>query len=112
LDLKPTFRQKKGEWVFARDGKSKRLAKFGRWSLQLLPEQTEDATVEEAVTLLMSKCGTEPDVWRAISSRAEIRLSLGISLETPNQGMSFDPAILTWLADRAIQLDIDVYRDQ
>lgn len=63
----------------------------------------------EATKLLISKIPADPAVWKSISSRARIRLSVGVSLETFNQGLSIDPILLRLLADRQIRLDIDIY---
>src|SRR5881392_2525105 len=51
----------------------------------------------------------DPGVWRALSSRAKVRLSVGVSLESFNQGLSIDPAFLRLLADREMRLDLDIY---
>jgi len=58
---------------------------------------------------MMSRFTADAAVWRDIASRARMRLCVSVFLETINQGVSFDPASLRWLADRTIALDFDIY---
>jgi hypothetical protein len=48
-------------------------------------------------------------MWRGLSSWARIRLSVAVTLESFNQGISIDPVLVRQLADREMQLDIDFY---
>jgi hypothetical protein len=83
--------------------------RLGRWSLQLRPGETDEWDVAEAAKLLIAKVPADQALWKSISSRAKVRLSVGLSLETYNQGLSIDPALSRLLADREMQLDFDIY---
>ena len=85
------------------------MGRFGRWSLQLQHSETDEWDMAEATKLLISKVPADQAVWKSISSRARVRLSVGLSLETFNQGLSIDPILLRLLADREMQLDIGIY---
>jgi Domain of unknown function (DUF4279) len=109
LGVAPTQVQEKGKPLVAPNGKHMRPGKFGRWSLELERSGTDEWDVAEAAKILLGRVPAEPAVWRALSSRAKIRLSVAVSLESFNQGISIDPALLRRLADREIQLDVNIY---
>lgn len=95
--------------MFNKDHTSKRLPKFGRWSVGLESRETDEWDTNEAVKQLIAKFPADPTVWGAISARATVRLTLALFLENFNQGFSLDPVVLRWLADRNVRLDIDIY---
>jgi uncharacterized protein DUF4279 len=109
LGAAPTQVQQKGKPWVTPNGKHVRMGKFGRWSLELKPNETDEWDVAEAARILLSRVPADPGVWRALSSRAKIRLSVGVGLESFNQGLSIDPALLRLLADREMQLDLAIY---
>jgi Domain of unknown function (DUF4279) len=109
LGVSPTQQQAKGKLVSNPNGRRSRMGRFGRWSLQLQPSETDEWDVAEATKLLISKVPADHGVWKSISSRARVRLNVGLSLETFNQGLSIDPILLRLLADREMQLDIGIY---
>jgi hypothetical protein len=109
LGAKPTQVQQKGKPWVTPNGKHVRVGKFGRWSLELKPDETDEWDVAEAAKILLSRVPADPAKWRALSSRARVRLSVAVSLESFNQGLSVDPALLRLLADREMQLDLAIY---
>lgn len=109
LGVEPTQVQQKGKPWVTPNGKHVRVGKFGRWSLELKPNETDEWDVAEAAKILLSRVPADSAKWRALSSRARVRLSVGVSLGSFNQGLSVDPALLRLLADREMQLDLDIY---
>jgi len=109
LGVAPTRVQEKGKPWVTPNGKNVRMGKFGRWSLELEPSAAEENDVPEAAKLLLSRVSDDPAIWKALASYVKIRLSVAVSLESFNQGIWMDPALLRCLADREMQLDIDIY---
>jgi uncharacterized protein DUF4279 len=109
LGVAPTQIQEKGKPRVTPNGKHVRVGQFGRWSLELKPDETDEWDATEAAKILLSRVPADPTIWRSISSRARVRLSIGVSLESFNQGLSVDPALLRLLADREMQLDLEIY---
>jgi hypothetical protein len=109
LGVAPTQQQERGKLISRPDGSRSRIATFGRWSLQLRADETDEWDVTEAAKLLLGEVPAGPTSWKSISSRARVRLSIGVSLEAFNQGLSVDLALQRLLVDREMQLDIDVY---
>lgn len=82
---------------------------FGSWEVQLTPQETDEWDVSEAVRLLISRFPDDSSVWKQLRASARIRLSIGLHLETTNQGFSLPPDILRFAADRHIDIDFDIY---
>jgi hypothetical protein len=109
LGVKPTHQHERGELRFGKDGTPRRPPKFGRWALRIESGETDEWDANEAAKLLIAKFTADPIIWNTISSRATVRLTLALILESANQGFSLDPDVLRWLADRNVRLDIDIY---
>jgi hypothetical protein len=108
LGVTPTLTRQKGKPWIAASGKEM-IGKIGRWALELSAEETDEWDLPEAVRLLLSRLPPEPTIWKELASRAEIRLSAAVFLERFQQGLSFDSALLKFLAEREIALDLSVY---
>ena len=109
LGVAPTTAWEKGTTFLNRDGSVRRTTKSGRWSLSLQPSETEEWDAGVALNLMVSRLRADEDVWRDIASRAVISLSVCVFLENANQGVSLEPALLRWLADRNITLEFDIH---
>jgi hypothetical protein len=109
LGVAPTSSWEKGTTLLKRDGTVRRTTKSGRWALSLQPAETDEWEANKALILIIGRFQADESVWREISTRADMRLTLALFLETPNQGVSLDPASLRWLAERNIRLDFDIY---
>jgi hypothetical protein len=110
LLVEPTHSQVKGLPVSARTGAP--IAKFGSWTVNLTPAETDEWDVTEAVRLLIGRFPQEPAVWKLLPAGAKVCLSFGLHLESGNQGFSLPVDILQFAADRNIDLDFDVYGER
>jgi hypothetical protein len=63
------------------------------------------STTKGRIRLLINRFPTTPSVWRQILAAAGARLSIGLHLDTANQG--FD--IVQFAADRNIEVGFDIY---
>ena len=109
LGVRPTVQHKRGEPVFGKDGTPRSPRKFGRWAVRIESTESDEWDANEAAKLLIAKFAADPSVWRAISEWARLRLTLALFLENFNQGFSLEPAVLSWLSNRNVTLDIDIY---
>lgn len=109
LGVAPTAAWERGAALLNRDGTVRRTTKSGRWSLSLQPADTEEWEVNEALALMIGRLQADEGVWRDIASRAGVSLCVSVFLEIANQGVSIEPAVLRWLADRDITLEFDIY---
>jgi hypothetical protein len=107
LLVAPTRARAKGMPLSQRVGAP--VARFGSWEVQLTPQETDEWDVSEAVRLLISRFPEDLEVWKQLSASARIRLSVGLHLETTNQGFSLSFDVSRFAADRDIDIHFDIY---
>ena len=105
--VEPTRLQVKGLPVSERAGAP--IARFGFWTVSLTSQETDEWDVSEAIRLLISRFPKESGVWKLLPAGAEVRLSIGLHLETTNQGFSLPSDVLQFAADRNINIDFNIY---
>jgi hypothetical protein len=109
LGVRPTVQHRRGEVVLGKDGTPRPPRKFGRWAVRIESTESDEWDANEAAKLLIAKFAASPSDWCGISERATLRLKLALFFENFNQGFSLEPAVMRWLADRNVTLDIDIY---
>jgi hypothetical protein len=107
LLVEPTRTQAKGLPISERAGAS--IAKFGSWAVSLTPQETDEWDVSEAIRLLFNRFTRAPDAWKLLPAGVEVRLSIGLHLETANRGFSLSSDVLHLIADRNIDIGFDIY---
>ena len=107
LLVTPTRTRTKGVPLSQRGGAP--VSGFGSWAVQLTSQETDEWDVSEAVRLLLSRFPEDLEVWKQLSASAKICLSVGLHLETTNQGFSLPSDVLRFAADRDIDIDFDIY---
>lgn len=107
LLVEPTQTRVKGRPLFERAGAA--IAKFGSWEIALTSEETDEWDVSEAIRLLIGRFSKTSGAWKQLPADAELRLRIGLHLETANQGFSLPPDILRFAADRNIEVEFDIY---
>lgn len=110
LAVEPTHSQVKGQPRSARTDAP--TATFGSWAVRLTSEEADEWDVTEVVRTLIARFPQAPSVWETLPAGAQVRLSLGLHLETRNQGFSIPADILKFAADRNIELDFDIYSER
>ena len=109
LLVQPTRSRTKGLPISTRTNAP--IAKIGSWALELSSAETDEWDVTEAVRLLISRFPQQRAVWKLLPAGAQVRLSLGLHLDTTNRGFSLPVDIVQFAADRHIDLDFDIYSD-
>lgn len=84
-----------------------RVAKFGLWTLDA-PE-TEPADLDAQVNVLLQPLTPDLGRWRQLSDKFSLDLFCGWFMKFANEGLAVAPATLKSLADRHIELDLDIY---
>jgi Domain of unknown function (DUF4279) len=112
LGVQPDRAQRKGVPLPRHDGSPGRVPTFGAWSIRLLREETTEWDVEEAIALVLDRVAVNDEVWRQAVSNTNVRIFIGLTLDTFNRGFGFAPALLKRIGDLGIQLDFDVYAEE
>jgi len=77
------------------------------WLLEAKDREPEN--LDEQVQDLLSRLTQQPDVWENLSRRFEIDLYCGLFMDEANEGLSLSHATLRALADRHIEIGLDIY---
>lgn len=105
----PDYSHRKGVPLFRDDGTVKRIPKFGVWTVEITPQDTDEWDVEEAAISLMGRVPPQIEIWQKLPINTKRRLSFGLHLESGNQGFSVGPALARYASERDIHLDFDIY---
>ena len=84
----------------------------GQWSRTLSREDTDEWDVGEAIRGLIDQFPDDPSAWSALPPGTQSRLSVGLSLQDWNKGLTLEPDILEWLGRHAVRLDLDIYNGE
>ncbi len=109
LGVKPTAFQTKGVPLLREDGTIKRIPKFGRWTLQVKAAETDEWDIEEIIRALFDRLPSELDTWRKVGAHGTVHLSVGLSLSASSGEFSLNSDLMTFLGERGVRLDCDVY---
>jgi hypothetical protein len=77
------------------------------WSLTAEPREPED--LDSQVAEIIGKLTQDIEVWTALSERFAIDLFCGLFMQESNEGLSLSPKTLMALADRNIEIGLDIY---
>lgn len=109
LGAAPTRSQTKGVPLLRDDGSFRYTPRFGRWTRELKPHETDEWDITELIYLLFEGLPRDLATWNAIGALAKLRVSLGLSLPASNREFEFDPPVLRFLADRGVSVWFDIY---
>ncbi|PZQ15969.1 MAG: hypothetical protein DI565_09140 [Ancylobacter novellus] len=65
--------------------------------------------LEAQILELLSKMTYDLSIWREMSSRYKCDVFCGLFMTEGNEGMSLQPATLSMLGERGLQLGLDIY---
>ena len=109
MGCKPDRSQQKGKPVLREDGTVMRVARFGSWSLDLKPEDTDEWDCAEAMMLVLRRLPSAVGLWRRLVKRYKIDFFVGLSMPSKNKGFEISPAVMKYLGDRGIAAGFDIY---
>ncbi len=106
LRAKPTYAYKRGSTRLTALGKEVANSS-GYWSLAAQEQVPED--LNSQITEILGKLTQDLQVWQSLSARYRIDLFCGLFMERSNEGLSLKPATLRLVAERGIEIGIDLY---
>lgn len=77
------------------------------WARQF--DMTGQFTLRQLIDSVIHAMPADPDRWRELGTRAKITLTCSLYPDDWNQGANLGPRQLRWLAEREIELCIDVH---
>ncbi len=101
----PTSAYRKGDPV-TRDGRGQRRQSL--WSLT--SDLPDSATINQHVSHLLQSVSQDRTVWQSLA-RFTPDIFVGLFLTRFNQGDSISPEVASLLAERGIELNLDIYSD-
>ncbi len=107
LGCKPSRSQRKGAAILSPTGESKRIARTSSWLLDY--QVTGEATIGEAIELLLGPLPGDGEVWTSLTSQFSVDLICDVTIRCVNRGFELDEGVLGLLADRGIALSFDIF---
>ena len=106
LGIEPTLSYRKGDTRLTRHGKEV-VHRAGLWSLDVQDKTPED--LNSQIPEILGQLTQDLGIWRALASRYRIDFFCGLFMEDSNEGVSLVPATLRAVAERGIEIGLDVY---
>lgn len=106
LQCVPTVAERTGEVIRHQSGRE-RVVKCGNWRLNA--ERTEPEDVNGQIRWLLSQVESDLNVWKSLVQQFEVDVYCGLFMQGSNDGLSLAPDVMALLAERGIQLGLDIY---
>lgn len=106
LGVKPSTSYSKGDVLTSKRGTT-RVAPTGYWSLEA--EDSAPADLDAQVTLLLARLPDDAALWARLHERFDIDLFCGWFMKEWNEGTALKATTLNALANRGIDLTIDLW---
>ena len=107
LACAPTRAETKGQSVII--GDNVRIARTGRWSVNLHSTECADRTdVDEGINLLSSRLPEDLKLREDLATDFKTDVFCGIFLDAPNRGFGISAATSRLLADRNLEIGFDI----
>ena len=105
LGAPPTNSCRKGD--LTRRKHTERVEPRGRWLLQ--SGQRAGGSLDAVINELLDRLTADPAVWSDLTCQFRVDLFCGLHLDDWNRGVTFHPATLKKVADRGLDLGLDIY---
>ena len=105
LGRPPDLARRKGEIIHA-EGRE-RVASTGAWIVNT--DSSAPADLDRQVDELLAGTTSDLAVWRRLADRHRIDVFCGLFMKEPNERIAISPQTLRKLAERGIELDLDIY---
>ncbi len=106
LGAAPTFAARKGER--RPSGGREVIQRTGVWFVEFQGAPVE-WTLDEAIAALLDRLPADMAVWDELAAKYELDLFCGLHLGAWNRGFALPPGLLHRLAERHLELDVDIY---
>jgi hypothetical protein len=88
---------------------SERVERTGRWLLNM-PEKPGES-FEPQIEDLLGRLTQDLAVWRELTEKYKADIFCGVWLRNWNRGMGLSPTLMHRLAERGLELGLDIYAD-
>ena len=105
LGVTPTYGCRKGDRIRVKT--RDRIATTGKWLLKI-PAKSEDS-LDLVIGILLDGMTKDLHVWRKLANAYDGDLYCGVSLDGASKGMELSPRLTRRLAERGLQLGLDIY---
>ncbi|MDY3554228.1 DUF4279 domain-containing protein [Gemmata sp. JC717] len=105
LGAVPTTACRKGD--VTRRKVTTRIEPHGKWLLSI--KHRSGATLEAVINELLDRLTGDLAVWANLTKRYRADLFCGLQMESWNRGLSFSPETLRRVAERGLELGLDIY---
>ncbi len=109
IGREPDDSWERGKPLFWPDGSIKRIPKFGHWSLELRPEDTDEWDCGEAMMELLQRLPSDIRLWKKLTRRYKVDVTFALLMTSANKGFTLSPQVLRFLGDRGVAAGFDIY---
>jgi hypothetical protein len=106
LATSPTFAARKGERRLS--GGREVVQRTGVWLVDFRGAP-EEWTLADAINELLNRLPADNAVWERLAAKYVLDVSCGLYLAAWNRGFALPPALLRRLAERHLELNVDIY---
>lgn len=107
LGSEPTGAQQKGDVITGRSTGRTRIAKTGMWWLEA--EVREPGDLCGQIEEILGKLTNDLHIWCDVGSHFQVELFCGLFMGSGNDGVSIQAKYLMSLAERGIEMALDIY---
>ena len=105
LGATPTTSCRKGD--VTRLKMTTRIERQGKWLLSI--DHQASRSLESVINELLDRVTGDLRVWADLTRRFEVDLFCGLQIKQWNRGLSFSPEMLKRVAERGLELGLDIY---
>ena len=97
--------RRKGETILT-EGRE-RVASTGAWIVNT--DSSAPGDLDRQINELLAGTTDDLAVWRRLVDRFRVDVFCGLFMKEPNEGIAISPQTLQKMAERGIELDLDIY---
>ncbi|PZO90949.1 MAG: hypothetical protein DI623_04855 [Sphingomonas sanxanigenens] len=106
LGTEPTVGVSKGG-TWQTSGGAEKTASIGSW--RLIAERRAPGDLDGQINELLDRMADDFSAWRTLASRYRGRVFCGLFLTEGNEGLTLQASTVLRLAERGLQIDLDIY---
>jgi hypothetical protein len=114
LGREPDDAWEKDQPIHRKDGRVKRVPKFGAWHAWLKPEDTDEWDCAFAMRDLLATLPSSAPIWHQLAKKYQVKIRAALLLPGTvkgytSRGFALPPDLLAYLGERRVEAEFDVY---
>jgi hypothetical protein len=109
IGREPDDAWERGKPLLWPDGSIKRIPKFGLWSIELKPKDTDEWDCGAAMMELLQRLPSNISLWKNLAARHKVNVTFALLMTSTNKGFELSPEVLKFLGDRGVKAAFDIY---